>query len=62
VRPTRPSWRHGSIAWRQGYLRRIAGAPLDAMTIDTVIAVVSWSSLAVAAGAVALTFLSAAEP
>ncbi|MCE2881719.1 MAG: M48 family metalloprotease [Planctomycetaceae bacterium] len=62
VRPERPSWRHGSIAWRQAYLRAIAGSPLDAMRIDAIIAVVSWASLAVAVGALAWAFLPAAKP
>lgn len=60
VRPERPSWRHGSIAWRQGYLRGIAGAPLDRMAIDAVIACISWISLAVAVGSLAWVFLPAA--
>ena len=28
------SWRHGSIAWRQQYLRSLVGAPADAPPID----------------------------
>lgn len=28
------SWRHGSIGWRQGYLRSIVGQPIDAVGID----------------------------
>ncbi len=30
----RHSWRHGSIAWRQAYLRSIVGRPAAAMPID----------------------------
>lgn len=33
----RPSWRHGSIAWRQRYLASIVGQPLRALAIDTFI-------------------------
>ncbi|MEX2671639.1 MAG: M48 family metallopeptidase [Phycisphaeraceae bacterium] len=28
------SWRHGSIGWRQAYLRRIVGQPIDQLSID----------------------------
>ncbi len=31
----RCSWRHGSIAWRQTYLRQIVGQPLNDLSIDT---------------------------
>lgn len=34
VDPKRPSWRHGSIAWRQDYLVSIIGQPLDGLPID----------------------------
>ncbi|MEX2214959.1 MAG: M48 family metalloprotease [Phycisphaeraceae bacterium] len=30
----RKSWRHGSIAWRQQYLRELAGKPIDSTEID----------------------------
>ena len=30
----RRSWRHGSIAWRQAYLRRLVGTPIDRQPID----------------------------
>jgi len=30
----RKSWRHGSIEWRQNYLRAIIGRPLDRLPID----------------------------
>jgi Zn-dependent protease with chaperone function len=30
----RPSWRHGSIAWRQAYLRSLAGQPHARVAID----------------------------
>ena len=31
---TRKSWRHGSIAWRQAYLRSLVGRPADSLPID----------------------------
>ena len=34
VAPARPSWRHGSILWRIGYLQSLVGAPLNACSID----------------------------
>ena len=30
----RHNWRHGSIAWRQGYLRTLIGKPIDQLPID----------------------------
>lgn len=37
INPRRSSWRHGSIAWRQRNLRRLAGAPLRNLPIDRVV-------------------------
>lgn len=34
VPPTRRSWRHGSIRWRQVYLETLIGKPLDGLAID----------------------------
>jgi Zn-dependent protease with chaperone function len=34
VRPARPSWRHGSIAWRQAYLSSLAGLAAGRLPID----------------------------
>ena len=34
IRPTRRNWRHGSIAWRQHYLKTLVGKPVDRMPID----------------------------
>ncbi len=34
VAPTRRSWRHGPIAWRQAYLQSIVGKRADALAID----------------------------
>ena len=33
----RPSWRHGSIAWRQAYLRSLAGKPHARLPIDALV-------------------------
>ncbi|MFN9124421.1 MAG: M48 family metallopeptidase [bacterium] len=33
----RPSWRHGSIAWRQAYLRSLAGQPHGRLPIDSLV-------------------------
>lgn len=35
--PARPSWRHGSIAWRQAYLRTLIGRPVLDLPIDRVV-------------------------
>lgn len=37
IRPERRSWRHGSIAWRQQYLRSLIGLPIRSLPIDRVI-------------------------
>ena len=34
IAPRRRSWRHGSIAWRQGYLRSLVGRPLARPSVD----------------------------
>jgi Zn-dependent protease with chaperone function len=52
VPPERPSWRHGSIAWRQAYLRSIVGERLDALAIDGLVAVMRWGALLVVATAI----------
>lgn len=49
VRPTRSSWRHGSIAWRQAYLRTLSGRAHAALGIDLFVRVMCWSSLALVA-------------
>lgn len=45
VDPERPSWRHGSIAWRQRYLRSIVGAPIGDLPIDRTISRLKWTAL-----------------
>lgn len=37
IDPKRPSWRHGSIAWRQEYLASLPGQMLNRLEIDRVI-------------------------
>ena len=34
IRVNRHSWRHGSIAWRQGYLRELVGRPVKQIPVD----------------------------
>jgi len=43
----RPSWRHGSIAWRQRNLRSLAGQRTDKLSIDRQVRRIKWASLAV---------------
>lgn len=38
IDPGRRSWRHGSIQWRQRYLRGIVGRPIDLVPIDRQVA------------------------
>ena len=37
IAPTRPSWRHGSIAWRKANLDSIVGSPVSNLPIDVLI-------------------------
>ncbi len=46
LRPTRRNWRHGSIAWRQHYLKTLVGKPIDALPIDRHMKLINLSSLA----------------
>lgn len=49
VDPRRPSWRHGSIRWRQDYLTSIVGQRLDAIAIDRSIKYIKRAAAAVLA-------------
>lgn len=49
----RPSWRHGSMGWRIGYLQTLAGRPVDGVPIDRTIRRIRWACV-VALAAVAL--------
>lgn len=58
----RPSWRHGSIAWRQTYLRSLVGLPHANLPIDRLVRVICLAALLLAAfaiGAIAWTRLGA---
>jgi Zn-dependent protease with chaperone function len=53
----RPSWRHGSIAWRREYLAGIAGRPLDRMAIDRLVALIAVALTLVGVAGIALSAL-----
>ncbi len=55
ISPRRPTWRHGSIAWRQAYLRGLVGRPVDRLEIHRVMARVKLACLA-AIGLIALAY------
>lgn len=40
---SKPSWRHGSIAFRQNYLRQLVGQPIDGLTIDRQLRWMNWA-------------------
>lgn len=44
VPTSRRSWRHGSIAWRQTYLRRLVGTRVDRQPIDWQVGAIKWAS------------------
>ncbi len=52
VPPKRPSWRHGSIASRQAYLRGLVGTPAAVASVDRVVHAITAVSGAVVAAAV----------
>jgi Zn-dependent protease with chaperone function len=45
----RPSWRHGSILWRQRYLHSLAGAPVGPLGIDRFVTAICLVALALVA-------------
>jgi len=47
IRTEKHSWRHGSIAWRQRYLRSLVGRPTDRLPIDRQMRWVNGLSLSV---------------
>lgn len=49
VDPRRPSWRHGSIRWRQGNLKELAGLPVDRLPIDRTVRRIKLATLVAAA-------------
>ena len=50
----RKSWRHGSIAWRQDYLRTLPGQPIDQLAIDRLVFRIQVAGVVMLAAAVAL--------
>lgn len=42
----RPSWRHGSIAWRQAYLRTLLGKPVFNLPIDRQVHLIKFAAAA----------------
>ncbi len=56
ISPTRRSWRHGSIAWRQQYLRGLIGRPLDAAPVDLQMRQVKLASVLMLLAAVGVYF------
>ncbi|MEO1237660.1 MAG: M48 family metallopeptidase [Planctomycetota bacterium] len=57
IAPDRRSWRHGSIAWRQAYLRSLVGVPLLDPPIDRLMRRINAASVAVLIAAVTLSFV-----
>ncbi|MFW6336747.1 MAG: M48 family metallopeptidase [Phycisphaeraceae bacterium] len=55
IDPRRRSWRHGSIAWRQQYLRGLIGQPLDRLPIDRTLRLIRFAGVATVIGVVALS-------
>jgi len=49
----RRSWRHGSIAWRQAYLRTLDGKPIDGLPIDRVVGAIKLIGASAIAAAIA---------
>lgn len=48
----RSSWRHGSIRWRQEYLRTLLGNPHQGVAIDRLVAILKWISLTLVIAAI----------
>jgi Zn-dependent protease with chaperone function len=54
----RPSWRHGSIAWRMEYLVSLIGQPLAALAIDRTVARIKTAAAIIVCGAVAYSIFA----
>lgn len=52
----RKSWRHGSIAWRQQYLRQLVGRPVDNVSIDYQIRLIKAAGALLLLGLIAIEF------
>lgn len=55
---TRPSWRHGSIKWRQDYLRDLAGKEIEDTEIDRQVLWIKLGSVVMIAALVLLYWLA----
>mgnify|MGYP002623919385 CR=1 FL=1 len=53
----RKSWRHGSIAWRQEYLRELAGKPIESTEIDQQVNRIKLAGIGILALAVVMAYL-----
>lgn len=62
IDPRRPSWRHGSIAWRQAYLRRLVGAPLGGLAIDRQVRWIAVAGVVALAGSLVVDVLVPRQP
>jgi STE24 endopeptidase len=60
VPPERPSWRHGSIAWRRRYLAQLVGVPLGPLAFDRFVGLLGWSSVVVVLAAILWNWSAAA--
>lgn len=58
----RPSWRHGSIVWRQRYLQSIIGRPLQALPIDRLVRWIKVAALLTLAATIGLQLWLEAQP
>jgi STE24 endopeptidase len=58
----RRSWRHGSIAWRQNYLKSIVGRPVDRLPIDRLMRWIKVCTACVLLGALAMEVFSIVPP
>ena len=58
VDPTRHSWRHGSIRWRQRYLDSIVGRPMRKLPIDRMVRWLKLASAVVVALGIALEIVA----
>ncbi len=56
IDPRRPSWRHGSIAWRLEYLSSIIGRPIADLPIDRLVRWIKLIAALVLAGTIAAEF------
>lgn len=53
--PDRRNWRHGSVRWRQAYLRQLVGQPIERLSIDHQLGWIKLASVLAVIAAVALS-------